>query len=146
MYVLRAVQNAGLQGGTKESGVPANSSSILASWGEWELHRLVAHFLAARFPILLALNKVRAAAAAAAAAVVPVVAAKLQAVLSFRARHSATQNINTAELAACLGRTALFNSELVAALSCLGFVRLLRCCNLLSLVMALFTGLPFIVG
>jgi hypothetical protein len=58
------LQNAGLQGGTKESGVPANCCSILASWGEWELHRLVAHFLAARFPILLALNKVRLAAAA----------------------------------------------------------------------------------
>lgn len=52
-----AVQNAGLQGGTKESGGPVGNSS-LASWGEWELHRLVAHFLAARFPIMLALNKV----------------------------------------------------------------------------------------
>jgi hypothetical protein len=29
----------------------------LASWGEREAHRLVAHFLHARFPILLALNK-----------------------------------------------------------------------------------------
>ena len=52
------VQNAGLQGGTKEATGPFSSSSSLASWGEWELHRLVAHFLAARFPILLALNKV----------------------------------------------------------------------------------------
>lgn len=55
---VAAAGNAGLQGGTKESGLPASSSSsILGSWGEWELHRLVAHFLAARFPILLALNK-----------------------------------------------------------------------------------------
>lgn len=30
----------------------------LASWGEAQLHLLVAHFVAARFPILLALNKV----------------------------------------------------------------------------------------
>lgn len=53
------VQNAGLLGGTKESAGPhSRCSSSLASWGEWELHRLVAHFLAARFPILLALNKV----------------------------------------------------------------------------------------
>jgi len=50
-------QNAGLLGGTKETAGPLGNSS-LASWGEWELHRLVAHFLAARFPILLALNKV----------------------------------------------------------------------------------------
>lgn len=50
-------QNAGLLGGTKETAGPVGNSS-LASWGEWELHRLVAHFLAARFPILLALNKV----------------------------------------------------------------------------------------
>lgn len=52
------VQNAGLLGGTKESAGPHSRSSSLASWGEWELHRLVAHFMAARFPILLALNKV----------------------------------------------------------------------------------------
>lgn len=51
------LQNAGLQGGTKESAGPLGHSS-LASWDEWHLHRLVAHFLAARFPILLALNKV----------------------------------------------------------------------------------------
>jgi hypothetical protein len=51
------LQTAGLQGGTKESGT-LNGHSSLASWDEWQLHRLVAHFLAARFPILLALNKV----------------------------------------------------------------------------------------
>ena len=32
--------------------------SSLAHWSEAHLHRLVAHFLQARFPILLALNKV----------------------------------------------------------------------------------------
>eukprot|EP00775_Hariotina_reticulata_P008641 gene8641-8822_t len=56
-----AWQNAGLQGGTKDTGgggvAQGSSSSSLSSWGEWELHLLVAHFLAARFPILLALNK-----------------------------------------------------------------------------------------
>ncbi len=31
--------------------------SSLAHWGPRELHRLVAHFLRARFPLLLALNK-----------------------------------------------------------------------------------------
>ena len=31
---------------------------LLSSWGEADLHRLVATFLAIRFPILLALNKV----------------------------------------------------------------------------------------
>jgi hypothetical protein len=57
LLLLLLLQNAGLQGGTKDVGGPLSSSS-LSSWGEWELHRLVAHFLAARFPILLALNKV----------------------------------------------------------------------------------------
>lgn len=54
-------QTGGLQGGTKETASAAaagSSSSMLSVWGEWELHRLVAHFLAARFPIMLALNKV----------------------------------------------------------------------------------------
>lgn len=56
---MHAAQNAGLQGGAKESAAgPSAGSSSLAAWGPWELHRLVAHFLAARFPILLALNKV----------------------------------------------------------------------------------------
>ncbi|KAF8071272.1 GTP-binding protein [Scenedesmus sp. PABB004] len=55
---VAAAGNAGLQGGAKESGaVPGAGSSSLAAWGEAELHRLVAHFLCARFPILLALNK-----------------------------------------------------------------------------------------
>jgi hypothetical protein len=31
----------------------------LAGWGERQVHELVAHFVAARFPILLALNKAR---------------------------------------------------------------------------------------
>jgi hypothetical protein len=65
-YLIGLLQNAGLQGGTKDtssSGMAHCSSSSLASWGTWELHLLVAHFLAARFPILLALNKVRSSAA-----------------------------------------------------------------------------------
>lgn len=37
-------------------GGPPNSP--LLSWGEADLHALVATFLAARFPLLLALNKV----------------------------------------------------------------------------------------
>lgn len=45
-------------------GLPASllssdaGSPTLSAWGEAELHGLVAAFLAARFPILLALNKV----------------------------------------------------------------------------------------
>lgn len=65
-YLIGLLQNAGLQGGTKDTGsggMAHCSSSSLASWGPWELHLLVAHFLAARFPILLALNKVRSSAA-----------------------------------------------------------------------------------
>ncbi len=34
------------------------AAALLEAWGEAELHLLVAHFLALRFPILLALNKV----------------------------------------------------------------------------------------
>jgi hypothetical protein len=36
----------------------STASPVLCSWGEAHMHRLVASFLAARFPILLALNKV----------------------------------------------------------------------------------------
>jgi hypothetical protein len=42
-----------LNGGTPEA------AAALCAWGEAALHKLVATFLAARFPILLALNKVR---------------------------------------------------------------------------------------
>jgi len=42
------LQNAGLQGGTKDTSsggaAHSSSSSSLASWGERELHLLVAHF------------------------------------------------------------------------------------------------------
>ncbi len=37
----------------------ADNASPLLAWGERDLHRLVATFLVARFPILLALNKAR---------------------------------------------------------------------------------------
>lgn len=39
------------------------ATALLCAWSEADLHRLVATFLAARFPILLALNKCDTAAA-----------------------------------------------------------------------------------
>ena len=58
-----AAEGAGLKQGLVLGGVKVvgggkqGPGGTLGEWGEWELHRLVAHFLAARFPFLLALNK-----------------------------------------------------------------------------------------
>ncbi|MEW5306220.1 MAG: hypothetical protein WDW36_008702 [Sanguina aurantia] len=44
--------------GIDPAGLSAEGArSPVSHWGEWEVHRLVAAFLQARFPILLALNK-----------------------------------------------------------------------------------------